>query len=241
MYHLVIAKDKECKKYIPIKSGDYNFISKYTTRFEDSKEIREKNKKIVNDFEEIFQDYGDIVIIDDENNNRRIKVLYKKDYIVAKNLILSQKYIQHLVQRNIIYNLSEYDYRVIMFRDNKSYKKNIKEILKKRKDYYLVLLSIVKKYDEYRKMYPKLPSKKEIYNAYIKDKNIKKDNELVENNNIDIYDLNDYQDNEFFDKVYSLYQYGMLEEVLSVYSLDDLYNNLKEYELEMIGLNCYHR
>ena len=98
MYHLVIAKDKECKKYIPIKSGDYNFISKYTTRFEDSKEIREKNKKIVNDFEELFQDYGDIVIIDDENNNRRIKVLYKKDYIVAKNLILSQKYIQHLVQ-----------------------------------------------------------------------------------------------------------------------------------------------
>ena len=97
MYHLVIAKDKECKKYIPIKSGDYNFISKYTTRFEDSKEIREKNKKIVNDFEEIFQDYGDIVIIDDENNNRRIKVLYKKDYIVAKNLILSQKYIQHLM------------------------------------------------------------------------------------------------------------------------------------------------
>ncbi len=241
MYHLVIAKDKECKKYIPIKSGDYNFISKYTTRFEDSKEIREKNKKIVNDFEEIFQDYGDIVIIDDENNNRRIKVLYKKDYIVAKNLILSQKYIQHLVQKNIIYNLSEYDYRVIMFRDNKSYKKNIKEILKKRKDYYLVLLSIVKKYDEYRKMYPKLPSKKEIYNAYIKDKNIKKDNELVENNNIDIYDLNDYQDNEFFDKVYSLYQYGMLEEVLSVYSLDDLYNNLKEDELEMIGLNGYHR
>ena len=90
-------------------------------------------------------------------------------------------------------------------------------------------------------MYPKLPSKKEIYNAYIKDKNIKKDNELVENNNIDIYDLNDYQDNEFFDKVYSLYQYGMLEEVLSVYSLDDLYNNLKEDELEMIGLNGYHR
>ena len=208
MYHLVITKDKECKKYIPIKSGDYNFISKYTTRFEDSKEIREKNKKIANDFEEIFQDYGDIVIIDDENNNRRIKVLYKKDYIVAKNLILSQKYIQHLVEKNIIYNLSEYDYRVIMFRDNKSYKKNIKEILKKRKDYYLVLLSIVKKYDEYRKMYPNLPSKKEIYNAYIKDKNIikeEKDNELTENKSVDIYDLNNYQDNDFFDKVYSLY------------------------------------
>ena len=44
MYHLVIAKDKECKKYIPIKSGDYNFISKYTTRFEDSKEIIEEMK-----------------------------------------------------------------------------------------------------------------------------------------------------------------------------------------------------
>ena len=236
MYHLVIAKDKECKKYLPIKSGDYNFISKYTIRFMDSKEIREKNKKIVNDFEEVFQDYGDIVIINDENNNRRIKVLYKKDYIVAKNLMLSQKYIQHLVDKNIINNLSEYDYRIIMFRDNKSYKKSIKEVLKKRIDYYLVLLSIVKKYDEYRKMYPKLPSKKEIYDAYIEDNKKNNSTKLSVNDDIN-YDT----DNEYFDKVYSLYQYGLLDEVLNTYSLDDLYSNLKDDELDAIGLNGYHR
>ena len=67
MYHLVIAKDKECKKYIPIKSGDYNFISKYTTRFEDSKEIREKVKS---EYWHYFQLLGTISNNYQENINK---------------------------------------------------------------------------------------------------------------------------------------------------------------------------
>lgn len=244
MYHLVIAKDKECKKYIPIKSGDYNFISKYTTRYNDSSEIRKANSKIVKDFEEIFNDYGDIVVIDDTKENKRVKVLYKKDIIVFKNLLLSQKYIQHLVERRVISNLSEWDYRVIMFRDNKSYKKDIKKVFEKRSDYYLVILNIIKNYDNYRRIYTDLPSKTEIYRAYINDQSKRKknnSNDIIDSDDIDFYNLDSYDTSELFDKVYDLYVQGGIAEVMNMYSIDDLYSNLSEDELKMLHLNDYHR
>ena len=244
MYHLVIAKDKECKQYIPIKSGDYNFICKYTTKYDDSNAIRSANKKTIRDFEDVFNDYGDIVVIDDTKNNKRVKVLYKRDMIIFNTLIYSQKYIQNLVQKKIINNLSEWDYRVIMFRDNKSYKKDIKNEFEKRSDYYLVVLSIIKNYDEYRKLYPNLPSKNDIYNAYMKDKKSKKkvnDDTIDYDNRFDLYNIKDYSTSAFFDKVYDLYMSGGIGEVLNTYSLDDLYNNLKGDELELIHMNGYHR
>lgn len=58
------------EKNIIIRTGTYEELSSYTTKFNDSKELRDKNKKVVNNFFERYHLNGDIVIMDDSNNTR---------------------------------------------------------------------------------------------------------------------------------------------------------------------------
>ena len=102
MLHLVIASGKNCDKYRIIKTGNYEELSSYTSKFNDSKEIRVNNKKVISKF---FNDYnliGDIVIMDDSKNNTRVRVLYRNDVKVIKELIKSQNFMQYLVKNNIL-------------------------------------------------------------------------------------------------------------------------------------------
>ena len=128
MLHLVIASGKYCEKSIIIKTGTYKELSSYTTKFNDSKELRDKNKKVVNNFFERYHLNGDIVIMDD-SNNARVRVLYRNDVKIVKELVKSQNLMKYLVENNILL-VSEYDYKAIMYYKNKDYLKHINTYLK---------------------------------------------------------------------------------------------------------------
>ena len=87
MYHLVVAKGKNCELNEKIKSGTYEELSSYTTKFNTSDDIRLKNKKVVSKFMNDNKCNGDIVIMDDTKNNSRVRVLYKSHVRIVKKLL----------------------------------------------------------------------------------------------------------------------------------------------------------
>ena len=230
MLHLVIASGKYCEKSIIIKTGNYEELSSYTTKFNDSKELRDKNKKVVNNFFEGYKLNGDIVIMDD-SNNARVRVLYKNDVKIVKELVKSQNLMKYLVENNILL-VSEYDYKAIMFYKNKDYLKHINTYLKSRKNYYATIRIILKGYEKYQKKHKELPSiycmKKEIINSK------KNKDEAV------FYDLNsDIKNEEYYEEISYTYSRGGYEEVFNNYSLDELGENLADYDFKRLVKSGY--
>ena len=224
MFHLVIARGKRCEYCKIIKSGNYEELSKYTTKFYNSNEIRENNKRVVNNFYNAYGNQGDIVIMDDELNNQRFRVLYKNDVKIAKELIKSNNLMKYLVSNNILL-VAPYDYKAIMYYKNKDYIKHMKDFLKRRKDYYNVIRIIIRGYESYQKKHKELPSlyclAKELMNSKNKT-NI--DNGIT-------YDLNsDIRNEEFYNTVSDTLNNGSFEEVFNDYSIDDLvyYDDFKK-------------
>ena len=230
MLHLVIASGKYCEKSIIIRTGTYEELSSYTTKFNDSKELRDKNKKVVNNFFESYHLNGDIVIMDD-SNNARVRVLYKNDVKIVKELVKSQNLMKYLVENNILL-VSEYDYKAIMFYKNKDYLKHINTYLKSRKNYYATIRIILKGYEKYQKKHKELPSiycmKKEIINSK------KNKDEAV------FYDLNsDIKNEEYYEEISYTYSRGGYEEVFNNYSLDELGENLADYDFKRLVKSGY--
>lgn len=211
MFHLVIANGKYCEKYVIIKSGNYEELSLYTTKFYNSNEIRNKNKKVVADFNNTYGINGDIVIMDDNNN--RVRVLYKNDIKIVKELIKSQNLMKYLVDHNILV-VCDYDYKAIMYYKTKDYLRHMKSFLKEKKNYYNTIRIIIKGYERYQKKHKELPS------LYCLEK------ELMKSNNKEdgiAYDLNsDIRNEEFYNAVSDTFNNGGFEEVFNDYSLDDL-------------------
>lgn len=232
MLHLVIASGKYCDKNIIIRTGTYEELSSYTTKFNDSKELRDKNKKVVNKFFERYHLNGDIVIMDDSNNTR-VRVLYKNDVKIVKELVKSQNLLKYLVENSILL-VSEYDYKAIMYYKNKDYLKHINTYLKSRKSYYETIRIILKGYEKYQKKHKELPSiycmKKEIINSK------KNKDEAV------FYDLNsDIKNEGYYEDISYTYSRGGYEEVFNNYSLDELGENLADYDFKRLVKSGYHK
>ena len=230
MLHLVIASGKYCEKNIIIRTGTYEELSSYTTKFNDSKELRDKNKKVVNKFFERYHLNGDIVIMDDSNNTR-VRVLYRNDVKIVKELVKSQNLLKYLVENSILL-VSEYDYKAIMYYKNKDYLKHINTYLKSRKNYYTTIRIILKGYENYQKKHKELPSiycmKKEIENSK------KNKDEAV------FYDLNsDIKNEGYYEDISYTYSRGGYEEVFNNYSLDELGENLADYDFKRLVKSGY--
>ena len=237
MYHLVVAKGKNCELNEKIKSGTYEELSSYTTKFNTSDDIRLKNKKVVSKFMNDNKCNGDIVIMDDTKNNSRVRVLYKSHVRIVKELIKSQNLMRYLVTNNIL-SVSTYDYIAIMHYKKTQYQKHMKNFLAEKKKYYFTIKTIIKGYEQYQKKHEELPSihvmQKELMN---KNKNKKQDLE-----NHVTYDINsDIKNEEYYDYVnYSINQ-GGYEEVFNTYDLDDLGSNLHEDDFKVLVKSGYHR
>lgn len=230
MYYLIIAKDYECNIYDVIMSGTYDEISKYTTKFFSSGDIRSKNKDIVDNFVKKYNDNGDIVIINSCKPNVRVRVLYKQDIEVVNVIIKSQNFLIKLLKSKRMNNFSEWDYRMICYSQNNEYKKHIKKWLNSRKkygDYYLSIYNIEKYYD-YLTAYG-FPKRSEIYSDIKrnKEKKIKRiSKQKLENNSL-------------FNEIYDLYLNEGIDGVFNVYSIDYLVQNLSNDEFKVLGLRGY--
>lgn len=238
MRYLVIARDYECNDYEILLSGSDKIISEFTTKKNDSKEIRACFIKKVNDFSKKYNDNGDIVIIDD-TNKKRIKVLYKKDIVVFKKIILNQPFILSTFKSSIYKIYSDADRVDIKSFRGKMYESYIKKSFKSkssREDYYDIVRKILSLYKEYIKDKRYLDSPDDIYINYLKEKtkNLKQTKEVIRSTVLNESKQIDYSD--FYLEVLSLYQSGGMAEVLALYSLDELYRNLTEEELESIQL-----
>lgn len=238
MRYLVIARDYECRDYEVLLRGSDKLISEFTTKKKDSKEIRDYYEKKVNNFFREHHEDGNIIIIDDINN-KRIKVLYKKDMIVFKKVILNQKFILSTFKSDIYRIYSDADRVDINSFRGKAYESYIKKSFKNksnREDYYDIVRRMISLYKEYIKDKSYLETPDDIYLSYLKNKktNLKQVKEtatktiLSEQNQIDSSDFH-------LDVLY-LYQNGGMEEVFSLYSLDELYKNLTLEELASMQL-----
>lgn len=226
MFHLVIARGKKCEYCKIIKSDNYEELSKYTTKYYNSTEIRENNKRVVNSFYNAFGTKGDIVIMDDELKNQRFRVLYKNDVKIVKELIKSQNLMRYLVSNNILL-VPPYDYKAIMYYKNKDYIKHMKDFLKRKRDYYNVIRIIIRGYESYQKKHKELPSLYCLEKVLMSNKNTTK----INNEEDFVYDLNsDIRNEEFYNTVSDTLNNGSLEETFNDYSLDDLvyYDDFKK-------------
>ena len=211
MHYLVIASGKYCERYKVIKSGSYEELSKYTVKFYNSSEIRKNNKLIISDFSNTYKINGDIVIMDENNN--RVRVLYKNDVKLVKELIKSQNLLKYLV--------SDYDYKAIMYYKNKDYLKHMKDFLTRKKSYYNIIRIIIRGYEKYQKKHKELPS------LYCLEKEfIDNNNKMIKDKNI-IYGINNnIKNEEFYNRLSDSLNYGGYEEIFNNYSLDELGANL---------------
>lgn len=254
MRHLIIAKDKECTVYEILLSGTFEQISEYTTNFEKSDEIRTYNKTVVERFTSQYNDKGDIVIIDDDIPNIRFRVLYKKDIQAVKIMLRSHNFGISLVKSRQLNKFSEWNYRSIVYSKNNQYQDHIKKWLKSRKekgDYFEVIAKIERYYDDFVQKNQGFPTRKDIYNTIktSKKESIKKRKDTLETKKREIQQFKElYSDeilingsSELFDQVYDSYMKGGIEEVLNLYSIDDLYTYLNNDELKILGLGGYRR
>lgn len=223
MFHLVIARGKKCEYCKIIKSDNYEELSKYTTKFYNSNEIRENNKNVVNSFYYAYGIQGDIVIMNDELNNQRFRVLYKNDVKIVKELIKSQNLMKYLVSNNLLL-VSPYDYKAIMYYKSKDYIKHMKDFLKRKKNFYSIIRVIVKGYEKYQKKHRELPSlyclEKSLINDSLKDKNYKEESST--------------KDDEYYNMIFNSFENGGYEEIFNDYSLDELELKLDNTEFKKL-------
>ena len=218
MHYLVISSGKYCERYKVIKSGSYEELSKYTVKFYNSSEIRKNNKLIISDFSNTYKINGDIVIMDENNN--RVRALYKNDVKLVKELIKSQNLLKYLVSHNMLI-VSDYDYKAIMYYKNKDYLKHMKDFLTRKKSYYNIIRIIIRGYEKYQKKHKELPS------LYCLEKEfIDNNNKPIKDKNI-IYGINNnIKNEEFYNRLSDSLNYGGYEEIFNNYSLDELGANL---------------
>lgn len=233
MFHLVIAKGKNCNVSKVIKSGSYEDLSSYTTKFNDSIGIRNKHKDIVFQFNALYNS-GDIVIMDDSNNNTRVKVLYKSHVKIAKELIKSQNLMKYLVEHNILI-VSTYDYKAIMYYKPSDYKKHMKDFLT-RNGFYNTIRIIIKGYEMYQTKHKDLPSiyvmQKELDNENGK-KTINISSNTVNNLNSNIKNI------DYYETIMSSVSNGGMEEIFNTHSLDELASNLYKDDFKKLVKSGY--
>lgn len=232
MRYLIIAKDLECRKYIELMHGTDKQISEYTVKKKNSEEIRLDFKKQIKMFQEKYKDTGDIVIVDDALKEKRIKVLYKKDKVVFKNVILNKKFIVSTFKSWLYKIYTEADRVDIKSFNGKSYETYIKKCFnskKDRDDYYDIVRKINSLYRDYIKDKPYLETPNEIYLRYLEEKK-----EQLKNTKKNVLENNLEQN--FYMQVLDIYEKGGIEEVLLYYSIDELYFKLNKDELISIGL-----
>ena len=223
MFHLVIARGKKCEYCKIIKSDNYEEISKYTTKFYNSNEIRENNKNVVNSFYYAYGTRGDIVIMNDELNNQRFRVLYKNDVKIAKELIKSQNLMKYLVGNNILL-VSPYDYKAIMYYKSKDYLNHMKDFLKRKKNFYSTIRVIIKGYEKYQKKHKDLSSLYCLDKALVNESH--KDNTCKEELSI--------KNEEYYNMIFDSLENGGYEEIFNDYSLDELELNLSNNEFKTL-------
>ena len=232
MFYLVIAQGKYCEQYKIIKTGSYDELSLYTSKFNDSNEIRNNNKSIVNDFIQTYNNKGDIVIMDDNNN--RYRVIYKKHVMVAKELVKSQKFMQSMINSYALL-VSEWDYKSIMYLKEKSYLKHIKDFIKRRKRPFTTIRIITKYYEDYQRRYKDLPSINILYKSLL-DKKKNKVSDTYLDKCSDNYDI---KNDEFYNKVSDSLNNGGYEEVFNDYSLDELGANMYQDDFKKLVKSGY--
>ena len=239
MRYLIIAKDFECKEYIELMRGTDKEISEFTSKKKDSGEVRVHFKKKIDEFKCKYNDNGDIVIVDDTLKNKRIKVLYKKDKVVFKYIILNKKFMLTTFKSWLYKVYTEADIIDIRTFKGKEYEAYIKKCFKNKKtreDYYDIVRKLISLYEDYCKENSNLISTHEIYINYLKRKQdeLKKTKKnIIENSNC----LNGDLENDFYMQVLNIYENGGIEEVFLYYSIDDLYSKLTEDELKSIELS----
>ena len=235
MFHLVVAKGKNCEKCAIIKSGTYEELSSYTTKFNTSDDVRLNNKKAISKFMYDNNCNGDIVIMDDTKNNARVKVLYKSHVKIVKELIKSQNLMKYLVSNNILL-VSTYDYIAIMHYKKTQYQKHMKNFLVEKRKYYYTIKTILKGYEQYQKQHKELPS------IHVMQKEIMNKNKKTNSENHVIYNLNsDIKNEEYYNIVNTAMNNGGYEEVFNDYSLDELGSNLNEDDFKVLVKSGYHR
>ena len=238
MFHLVIAKGKFCEKYKIIKSGTYEELSKYTVKFNDSSEIREKNKSILEDFYEENLSNGDIVIMDDSSNNQRYRVLYKKHIDIVKELIKNQSFMQYII-KNYILLVSNYDYKAIMYYKKNDYLKHMRDFLKRRNYLYTTIRIIIRTYENYQKN-----NKSDSINTINKEITNKKQREYRKTEERKVFNSTiDYsiKNIEYYEIINSTINNGGVEEIFNDYSLDELESNLNTLDFKRLVKSGYRR
>ena len=246
MYKLIIAKDYECRKFIKLIEGSYEEISEVTSKYLDSNEIRKKYKLEYDAFSRTFKENGDIVIIDD--NNERCRVLYKDDINAVKKLILNQYFMRYVITRRYITNTSEWDNYTIMGRKTSNYGKHMRKFLKSRKekgDFYSTIRFIEIAYENYRKensKYPTLNSIKHEIQENRKKTSLKRLNTIKERKEeLELLKEELINENITSSDMYENINELSTDEIFSIYSLDDLINNLNKDECKKLRIGAYKR
>jgi len=174
--YLVIALDENCNIYKTLMKAESNDLDKFTSKFEDTYDIRKHFEKQIQEF---FNDNADTIKKMEEKNNRketgdivinevnedgmpeRKSVIYKKNIIVFKEIIKKRSFMQAMARydnlrktRNKFSIFSEFENYVIMNEctyGQSSFLTNIskwKTKLKKSENYYDVIRIFLRKYKE---------------------------------------------------------------------------------------------
>lgn len=200
--YLVIAIDKECNVYKTLMKDTNIKIDDFTSKFEDTYEMREHFKKEINSFLsdnsklvsslEIKNDRketGDIVVneLDENGRNIRKSVVYKKQMVIFREIIKNRLFMDKMVNYNKI--LAAKNPSKVYFSDficnvvkwDITYKENafLKHIskwyadLKNDQNRYEIIRLFCKKYGEkYKELGLKSPDI--IYKEYAMNKNLNK-------------------------------------------------------------------
>ena len=174
--YLVIALDENCNIYKTLMKAESNELDKFTSKFEDTYDIRKHFEKQI---EEFFNDNADTIKNMEEKNNRketgdivvnevneygmpeRKRVIYKKSIIVFKEIIKKRSFMQVMARydhygkaKNNFSIFSGFENYIIM--NDFTYKQGTflanvskwKTRIKKSENYYNIIRVFLKKYNE---------------------------------------------------------------------------------------------
>lgn len=174
--YLVIALDENCNIYKTLMKAESNELDKFTSKFEDTYDIRKHFEKQIQEF---FNDNADTIKKMEEKNNRketgdivvnevnengmpeRKRVIYKKSIIVFKEIIKKRSFMQKMAvydklrkTQNKFSIFSEFEKYIIMNEytyGQSSFLTNVskwKTRIKKSENYYDIIRVFLKKYNQ---------------------------------------------------------------------------------------------
>ena len=176
---LSLVLDEECKVSLTLMEDEISVIDEFTTKFENSEEIRNYFQTQINDFLEKNKDFieyvkkqtgknyrGGIVLLNtlEKNNTELIidreMVLYKKHLVIYPKLIkqdIMKEYLNEDKKRAARFNVPAFTTNYMYYRikdNNFDTKKNIGEILYfiKSSNFYEKIRLIFKAYEKIRKI-----------------------------------------------------------------------------------------